>query len=140
MQKSNEVTSHSNDQKKLLRYKVLVIDDDLDITTTFREALEGSRSFSVHIYNDPQQALSEFEAGSYDILLLDVRMPYLNGFELYREIKKIDHKVKVCFITAYETYYEQLKKDFPKLDVSCFIKKPVRPDDLIRRIIEELES
>ena len=140
MQKSNEATSHSNDQKKLLRYKVLVIDDDLDITTTFREALEGSRSFSVRIYNDPQQALSEFEAGSYDILLLDVRMPYLNGFELYREIKKIDHEVKVCFITAYETYYEQLKRDFPKLDVSCFIKKPVRPDDLIRRLIEELES
>jgi len=97
-------------------------------------------SFSVRTYNDPQQALSEFEAGTYDILLLDVRMPNLNGFELYREMKKIDHKAKVCFITAYETYYEQLKKDFPKLKVSCFIKKPVGPDDLIRQMIEELES
>lgn len=140
IQNSNEVANHVDGQKKLRRYKILVIDDDQDITISFKETLENNGSFSVHTYNDPQQALSEFKAGLYDLLLLDIRMPYLNGFELYRKMREIDHETKVCFITAYETYYEQLKKDFPKLNVSCFIKKPVHPDDLIKRIIEELES
>src|SRR5919109_1363324 len=123
IQNSNEVANHVDDQKKLRRYKILVIDDDQDITTSFKETLENNRSFSVRTYIDPQQALSEFGAGLYDLLLLDIRMPNLNGFELYREMREIDHEAKVCFITAYETYYEQLKKDFPKLNVSCFIKK-----------------
>jgi two-component system, OmpR family, response regulator ChvI len=73
-------------------------------------------------------------------MLLDIRMPKMNGFELYRELKKIDVNPKVCFVTAYETFYEELKKDFPTLAVNCFIKKPIEIDDLIRRIIEELES
>ena len=63
-------------------------------------------------------------------------MPKMNGFELIRELKKIDANPKVCFVTAYETYSEELKKDFP----TPFIKKPIEIDDLIRRIIEELES
>ena len=76
---------------------------------------------------------------SFDINI-DIRMPKLNGIQLDREIIKIDHEVKVCFITAYETFYEQLKKDFPRLNISCFIKKTIEPDDLMGRIIEELES
>jgi DNA-binding LytR/AlgR family response regulator len=70
--------------------------------------------------------------------LLDIRMQDMNGFELYEELKKIDDKPKVCFITAYELYYEALKKDFPKLDVGCFIKKPISIEGLAKKITEEL--
>jgi DNA-binding LytR/AlgR family response regulator len=62
----------------------------------------------------------------------------MNGFELYEELKKIDDKPKVCFITAYELYYEALKKDFSELDVGCFIKKPISIEDLAIKIGEEL--
>jgi two-component system catabolic regulation response regulator CreB/two-component system response regulator ChvI len=70
-------------------------------------------------------------------------MPKMNGFELYREIKnirkdKVSKNVKVCFIIAYEVYYEQLKEEFPKMDIACFIKKPISGTDLIKRIKQEL--
>jgi DNA-binding NtrC family response regulator len=120
IQNSNEVVNHVNGQKKLRRYKILVIEDDQDITTSFKETLENNGSFSVHTYNDPRQALSKFEAGLYDLLLLDIRMPYLNDSELYREMKEIDYETKVRFITAYETYYEQLKKRFSEIKCKLF--------------------
>lgn len=66
-------------------------------------------------------------------------MPDINGFELYEELKKVDTKPKICFITAYETYYEVLKKDFPKLDIGCFIKKPISLSSLAIRLKAELE-
>jgi DNA-binding response OmpR family regulator len=138
--------------------RVLVVDDDPDITNTFKIGLEEN-GFKVDVFNDPIQALSEFEEQKheedmsssssshyhYDLLLLDVRMPKMNGFELYREInKKISEgggdKVKVCFITAYEVYYESLKEDFPTLNVGCFIKKPVEIQQLVKRIRTELEE
>jgi two-component system, OmpR family, response regulator ChvI len=89
----------------------------------------------------------------YDLMLLDIQIPKINGFELYREIKKImkEHKeekekegegeeqnVKICFITAHEVYYEHLKQEFPKIDVGCYIKKPINTSDLIKRIKQEL--
>jgi DNA-binding response OmpR family regulator len=133
--------------------RVLVVDDDPDITNTFKIGLEEN-GFEVDVFNDPIQALSEFEEQKhdedmssshyYDLLLLDVRMPKMNGFELYREIKRKmrggDDKVKVCFITAYEVYYESLKEDFPTLNVGCFIKKPVEIQQLVKRIRTELEE
>jgi two-component system response regulator ChvI len=129
-------------------YRILLVDDDPDILLTFKEGLEEhdvdkSRLFDgakiqVDTFADPKKALSSFKAGVYDLLLLDIRMPDMNGFELYEELKKIDDKPKVCFITAYELYYEALKKDFPKLDVGCFIKKPISIEDLATKISEEL--
>jgi response regulator RpfG family c-di-GMP phosphodiesterase len=67
-------------------------------------------------------------------------MPNMNGFELYREIKKIDDKVKVCFITAYDVFYEKLKEGFPAVNVGCFIKKPVDINELVSRINRELKE
>jgi CheY-like chemotaxis protein len=100
------------------------------------------------------QALSGFKNGSYDLALIDYKMPNMNGFELYREIRKIDDKVKVCFVTAFEVYHEELKKKFlsslnelpqplqypQEEDVKCFIQKPIDIDDLVKRIKEELNS
>ena len=90
------------------------------------------------MFNDPQEALSNFKAGLYDLLLIDVKMPKMNGFELYREMEKIDDKAKVCFITAFEVYYKSLRELFPTVKVDCFIKKPITTDDLVERIMMEL--
>jgi two-component SAPR family response regulator len=86
----------------------------------------------------PEEALSNFKAGLYDLLLIDVKMPKMNGFELYQEIEKVDNKAKVCFITAFEVYYNSLRELFPTVKVDCYIKKPVTTDELVQRIKSEL--
>ena len=88
--------------------------------------------------NECQQQLSKFKAGKYDLLLLDIKMPKMDGFELYKEIKKKDDKVKICFLTASETYYDEFKGTFPKLNVRCFARKPVSIEELIKVVKEEL--
>ena len=128
-------------------YRILLVDDDHDILLTFKSGLEEyidkSKIFDVakiqvDTFADPKEALTSFKAGVYNLLLLDIRMPNINGFELYEELKKIDDKPTVCFITAYELYYEALKKDFPELNIGCFIKKPISIEDLATRIRKEL--
>ena len=81
--------------------KIMLVDDDQDITFGLRIGLEDN-GFKVDAFNDPRLALSNFKPGSYDILLLDIKMPKMDGFELCQEIKKIDNKVKVCFMTAFD--------------------------------------
>jgi two-component system, OmpR family, response regulator ChvI len=131
-------------QNESVTYKILLVDDDPDILLTFKSGLEVQSTkvegvnLHVDIFAEPREALTSFKAGVYDLLLLDIRMPNINGFELYEELKKIDDKPKVCFITAYELYYEALKKDFPELDIGCFIKKPISIEDLAIKIREEL--
>jgi DNA-binding response OmpR family regulator len=117
--------------------KILIVDDEFDITSTFKMGLE-SKGFKVDTFNDPEEALSNFKAGIYDLLLLDVRMPRINGFQLYEELKKIDDKIKICFITAFEVYYRSLREQFPEVKVDCFIKKPIEIEELARRIQSEL--
>ncbi len=130
--------------------RILLVDDEVDITTVFTLAL-ADNGFEVDAFNDPIQALSGFRSGSYDLALIDYKMPNMNGFELYREIRKIDERVKVCFITAFEVYHEDLKKKFQsnldtspqykqEIDVKCFIQKPIDIDELVKRIKEELNS
>jgi two-component system, OmpR family, response regulator ChvI len=84
--------------------KILLVDDEQDITSSLKIGLEDN-GFSVDIFNDAILALSNFKAGMYDLILLDVKMPQINGFELSEKIREIDSKVKACFITAYEVYY-----------------------------------
>jgi two-component system, OmpR family, response regulator ChvI len=121
-----------NDKKR-----ILLVDDERDITIALRIGLENN-GFVVDTFNDPQEALLNFKAGLYDLLLIDVKMPKMNGFELYREMEKIDDKPKVCFITAFEVYYKSLREVFPTVKVDCFIKKPITTDDLVERIMMEL--
>ena len=130
--------------------RILLVDDEVDITTVFTLAL-ADNGFEVDAFNDPIQALSGFKSGFYDLALIDYKMLNINGFELYREIRKIDERVKVCFITAFEVYHEELKKKFQsnldtspqykqEIDVKCFIQKPIDIDELVKRIKEELNS
>ena len=94
--------------------------------------------FEVDTFNDPVEALSNFKTGAYDLLLLDVKMPKINGFELYRHINKVDNKIKVCFISAFESYADEFKTAFPNQSESCFIRKPISIDELAKRIKEQL--
>ena len=120
------------------RRKILIVDDEPDITLTLRIGLEDN-GFEVYTFNDPTEALSNFKAGYYDLLLLDIKMPKMNGFELYREITKMDKDVKVCFMTAFEIYYDDFRSLFPKLSLSCFANKPVSIDTLSRLLYAELK-
>jgi CheY-like chemotaxis protein len=113
--------------------KILIVDDEADITFTLKEGIEKSGSFSVDTFNDPQLALSNYKSGYYDLLIMDVRMPSMTGFELYRKIREIDSKITVCFITAYETYYEKFRQEFfPLEEIKGFIRKPIQVEDLER--------
>jgi two-component SAPR family response regulator len=87
-------------------------------------------------------ALSNFKAGLYDLLLFDIRMPNINGFELYEKMRKIDSTVKICFLTASELFYEEYRTvdGYPSLDKEYFIQKPIRTEDLIHQLNEILYS
>jgi two-component system response regulator ChvI len=112
--------------------KILIVDDEPDVTFTLRKGLEQG-GYDVHVFNDPLVALSIFKPDVYDLLLLDIKMPKMTGFELYRKLKEIDSKVKVCFITAFETYYEKFKQEFyPLEEIKGFIRKPIQIEDLIQ--------
>ena len=117
--------------------RVLMVDNDPNITKCFGLALEDSGLFEkVELCNDPMLALSNFRADTYDIVLLDVKM--LNGLELYNKIKKIDNKVRVCFITPQDIDHSTLKEEFPLLEVECLIPKTVAVSDLLKRLEKEL--
>jgi DNA-binding response OmpR family regulator len=117
--------------------KVLIVDDEPDVNLSLKMVLEEN-GFKVDSFTDPLSALENFKegaAGVYDLLILDIKMPEMNGFELYRQIKKIDDEVKVCFLTAGEMDYEQFGKElFPALDKNCYIQKPIENETLIKRI------
>jgi DNA-binding response OmpR family regulator len=126
--------SNSNTKKK-----ILAVDDEPDITLTIKTGLEASSLFEVFAFNDPELALSSFKPGIYDLALIDFKMPKMYGHELYDEMKKVDGKLKVCFMTATYQNYEALRVAFPAIEIECYIQKPVEIKDLIRRISAELE-
>ena len=114
--------------------RILVVDDDADVISTFKMILEMN-GFEVDAYTNPTLALSNFKPNSYGLLLLDIRMPVMNGFELFRKMKSIDSRVEVCFITAFEDYREEFKESFPMLDeAKYFIRKPKAIEDLINHV------
>jgi DNA-binding response OmpR family regulator len=114
--------------------RILVVDDEPDLTQVSTLALEY-HGFKVDSFNDPQEALAKFEPGLYDLVILDIKMPKMDGFELYHEIKKKDSNAKVCFLTASELYYEEFrKKEYYALDRNMFIRKPIENEELVKEI------
>jgi two-component system, OmpR family, response regulator ChvI len=118
--------------------RILIVDDDTDITNSFSLCLEDTGLFEVVTYNDSVEAISNFKTDSYDLVLLDIKMPKLNGFELCEKMKLVDSKVKVCFISAFDIDSAELRDVVPSLGVECFIPKPILVKDLIKRIETEL--
>ena len=124
---------------------LLIVDDEPDITLAFSMGLEDS-GFIVDAFNDPLSALESFkeEKKSYALALLDIKMPKMNGFELYKEIRKIDDKVKVCFVTAFDIQIEE-EDDLKAVgtlndEKPAIIRKPITIDDLVKRVNAELSD
>jgi DNA-binding response OmpR family regulator len=114
--------------------RILIVDDEPDLTNLTILVLEDY-GYKVDAFNDPKEALSKYKPGSYDLIILDIKMPKMDGFELYQEIKKKDNNAKVCFLTASELYYEKFrKKEFSELDKDLFIRKPVGNEELIAQV------
>ena len=120
--------------------KILVVDDEPDLTFGCSMVLE-LYGFEVDSFNDPIKALSNFKLNTYNLVVLVVKMPKMDGFTLYNEIKKIDKNANICFLTASELYYEQFRKEeFYTMDESLFIQKPVENQELIKRIKDLLNK
>jgi DNA-binding response OmpR family regulator len=122
------------------RKKILVVDDEADLTMLCNLALEY-HGFKVDTFNDPEEALSNYKPDYYDLVILDIKMPKMDGFQLYDEIKKKDHKAKVCFLTASELYYEEFRKrKYNAIDKNLFIRKPIDNEALLKEVNRRISS
>ena len=118
--------------------KILVVDNEADITYALENALENY-GYSIDSFNDSMLALNSYKSNFYDLVILDIKMPKMDGFELYNKIKEKDPKVKICFLTASELFYEEFRKTRfllgEKLGEEYFIQKPIKIDDLVQKMI-----
>jgi CheY-like chemotaxis protein len=120
------------DQTAISGKRVLVVDDEPDICMVCQMVLEDA-GYECISYTDPVQALREFKPHFYDLILLDIKMPVLNGFELCRKIREVDRAVHIIFITASEEYYEQFRtQHYPELGKVNYIQKPISNDELVQ--------
>ena len=121
---------------------ILLVDDELDVIYTIKNMLEDN-GFQIDSFNDPITALKSYKSNFYDLVILDIKMPKMDGFELYTKLREQDSKVKICFLTASEMYYEKFRKthsEFSKIiDEECFIQKPIKAKDLIRKIQDRID-
>jgi len=126
-----------------MKKKILLVEDEEDITTVFNMVLEEG-GYEVDSFSDPVLALKNFRKGWYDLVILDIKMPEMDGFELRRQIKKKDGGVRICFLTASELYYEQFRKERGLedlvLDKDLFLRKPIQNEELIKEITRILNS
>jgi CheY-like chemotaxis protein len=125
--------------------RILIIDDNADISLTFKKGLETENDennktlFKVYTYNDPLEALSHFKPNFYDLLLVDINMPKMDGFGFSSKILELDVNVRICFMSSGQINQEALREQYPTLSIGCFLRKPVSIEFLIRRVKEELE-
>jgi two-component system response regulator ChvI len=114
------------------KQRILLVDDESDITFSFSIGLEDS-GFEVDTFNNPLRALSNFKTDLYDLALLDIKMPEMNGIDLCKEIRKLDNGLRICFLTAFDSRYEEFRRYS-----ECFIRKPITIDNLVEKVKKEL--
>jgi DNA-binding response OmpR family regulator len=123
-----------------LHKRILVVDDNSDIALTLRIGLEESDpTMQVHSFDNPVNALLEFKPDFYDLLLIDVNMPLMDGFQLTQKLLQKDTNVRVCFMTSGEINMDAAREVHPLKSIGCFIKKPISTDQLVKRLKAELE-
>jgi len=125
-----------NDVKTITK-KILLVDDEPDVTYTIKKIVEDN-GYKVDSFNDPILALNYYKADFYDLVLLDIKMPTMDGFELYLKIREKDPKVKICFLTVIATFNEEFRKIRLALGKTInedyFIQKPVEMEDLLKKL------
>jgi DNA-binding NtrC family response regulator len=117
--------------------RIMVVDDERDILSILKRGLESKNRFQVETFIDAESALESLKDNSdeyYDLVLTDIRMPKINGFELYRRIKESNPNMKIVFITAFEINKDEFSKVIPSVDVIDFISKPVSMSTLITKL------
>lgn len=119
-------------QQQQQQKRIMIIDDDPDTTFTLRTVLEQN-GFKTDSYTNPVLAYQNFREGLYDLVLLDIRLQVVDGFLLYQKLKKIDSKVKICFLTATEYFHEEIRKEhgFNEFNQESFLRKPIEVKDLV---------
>ena len=129
-----------HEQKTKSNKRILLVDDEPDICMVYQVVLEDA-GYECIPYTDSVKALQEFRPYYYDLILLDIRMPVLNGFELCKKIRELDKTVHIVFITASEAYYEKFRSQhFPELGKINYIQKPIGNEEFIREINKILNS
>jgi DNA-binding NtrC family response regulator len=136
-----EIIEGTAKAKSEVRKRIMAVDDEQDLTMTLKVGLDVYGPFDLDMFNNPKSALRSFKPNFYTLVLIDIRMPCMDGFELYEELKKIDPDVKVCFLTASEMYHEEVReKDYSNSSNYVFIQKPILTDDLITEINKKINS
>jgi DNA-binding response OmpR family regulator len=124
----------------MTRRKILIVDDEYDITFVFKIILE-EKGFATDIYNDPIDALSMYKPYYYDLVMIDLKLPRITGFELYNQLRMLDNKTKICFLTSSEQFHQQYRSnEFQDMDPDLFIQKPVENEVLISKINKIIEK
>jgi CheY-like chemotaxis protein len=120
--------------------RIMIVDDEEDVTFLFKIILEDMHrdptiTCKVDSFNNSLVALENYREGLYDLIIIDIVMPKMDGFKLYKELRKKDKNVKVCFLTAGEMYYEEYRKHvIPEVPADKIIRKPISNDELVRII------
>ena len=130
----------TNEKKTIRTARILVVDDEPDIASLIKMTLEYDGSFNnVKRFDDPLLALSDFKVGLYDLVILDLAMPSIDGFNLYQEMRKIDNKVKFCFLTGKEICCDESIEGCHSLNGDMFIRKPISVRDLLKEVNKRLD-
>jgi len=139
--KPNQIKSSSSlsSHGPQLHKRILVVDDNSDIVLTLRIGLESDPTMQVYTYDNPVTALLEFKTNFYDLLLIDVNMPLMDGFQLAHKLLQKDLNLRICFITSGEINIDAAREVHPLKSIGCFIRKPITTEQLLRRIRAELE-
>jgi DNA-binding NtrC family response regulator len=120
---------------------IIFIDDEKDVTFTIKTILEQTGLFHVDTFTDPDLALKRFKPNFYAVVLIDIMMPKMGGFEVYEQIKKIDTDAKVCFLTASEMYHSEVREvEHCALNEDLFLQKPISNEDLLREIDKKING
>jgi DNA-binding response OmpR family regulator len=131
---------HKQQEQQQGQKKILVVDDEPDFTKLCSLAFEDY-GFKVDTFNDPIEALLNYKPHYYDLVILDIKMPKMDGFQLHNEIKKKDHNTKICFLTASGSSYEEFRKgEYYVLDRNLFIQKPISNEELLRKVNKLMTS
>jgi CheY-like chemotaxis protein len=122
--------------------RIMIVDACDDVNLTFKIVLsESDRRLRVQSFTDPDDALREFKPDFYHLVIIDILLPKMNGFELYDKLRCLDGKVKICFMTTGSEIFlkEFIKEAIPESDPNCYISKPIANEDLLKRVQEALE-